>query len=191
MRIWLGTLLVTTVAVVIACSGDDDGPSGPLTTEHIELTPPGAPLRVGTPFDIVARAVDRNGKPTGSAISWTSSDSSVIRNGSVPEIIGPGTTTLTATADGTQASIEVSVIQSPVIAADANVSCVLDRDGAVYCWGSSQSGFLMRESNEPTNTPLKLPIDKRFTNLALGVPGACATTSLGEVSAGEAGTVRL
>lgn len=181
----LYSFVFPTIAIVLssACSGDAKGPTPTPTqpvTDRIEITQPGAPLRVGAAFDLTARAVTSTGQPTGSAVTWTSSDSSVIRIGTPIQIIGPGTATLNASADGKQASIVVSVIQSPVVSAGGRNTCAIDRNGALSCWGSAEWDLLMGESTKPALSPLRMAHGRRFTQVALGPLTACAATSLGE-----------
>jgi alpha-tubulin suppressor-like RCC1 family protein len=51
---------------------------------------------------------------------------------------------------------------------NSNHSCILDRQGLVYCWGDNMWGQLGTGGTDTSNSPLRVIGDTRFAHLAVG-----------------------
>jgi uncharacterized protein YjdB len=104
---------VATVVIVTACSADGLIPLGPAS---IELSPSSLSFEsLGEDRQLSAAVKDQNGNPRQATIAWTSADTrvaSVSTSGKVTAV-GPGTTTVTATAGAVNKLMTISVLQVP------------------------------------------------------------------------------
>jgi len=76
---------------------------------------------------------------------------------------------------------EENVIEREVIAAGAQVSCVLRGDGSVWCWGDGRRGGLGNGTEEPRATPARVQSLPAVVAIDAGFEQVCALTENGDV----------
>jgi len=119
-------------------------------------------------------------------LRWSSSQESVARVNSdgVVTTVGPGTTTLTLSAEveGVAASVDLSVATLEYRTAQdgGSLACGLTVGKRVYCWGFPYTGFQPDGTQVLGITPWPIETDLLFDSLRVGGGVACALTAAGE-----------
>jgi hypothetical protein len=105
-------------ALVSSCGGGDGGTAGPGPVARVEVTAPSATIEVGAVMALTTRYFDGRGTQlSGKTVTYSSSApaiASVDQGGNVTGA-AEGNATITATVDGTNGSVAVSVVQPPVV----------------------------------------------------------------------------
>jgi alpha-tubulin suppressor-like RCC1 family protein len=125
---------------------------------------------------------------TGRVIRWTTSNPAVATIDSVTGVltgIDRGTVTITATSEGkTGTRSQVIVIKYRSIGAGTMHACDIASGGIVWCWGlngaEGRIGSDQLGSSSMSSTPVKVPGNLRFTQLATFGRHTCALTSEGK-----------
>ena len=124
---WRGTLAlsVAALALIVACGGEDDGPTEPPVVEPpeppvattINIAPPAAELSsFGETVELTATVLDQNGQAmAGASVSWTSNDTAVatVTTAGVVTAVQNGSATVTATSGAASGTASVTVAQQP------------------------------------------------------------------------------
>ena len=135
----LALAALTTVAL-LACGGDNS--TGPTNVASVVVSPAADTLGPGETAQLTAQALDANGNVVQTtAVTWTSSATSVVAVSSTGVLtgVGLGTTTVTATIGGVSGSATVVVLQPlPNVAGTYQISGTFDNSP-----GSSFSGTLV------------------------------------------------
>jgi hypothetical protein len=112
------TFAVTTIVLVAAsCGGGGDGPTSSGKVSRVEVTAPGSTMEVGQTMQVTVRYFDASSSQlTGRTVTYATSNQTVatISNSGLITAAGPGPVTLTATVDGVQGNLSVTVSQAPV-----------------------------------------------------------------------------
>ncbi|HEX6134053.1 MAG TPA: Ig-like domain-containing protein, partial [Longimicrobiales bacterium] len=115
-------------------------------------------------------------------IAWSSADPSVatVDHAGVVRGVAPGTTTITATAQGETASAEVYIAALDFVQVDAGGehTCGLTTQGEAYCWGANWGGLLGSDARGST-TPVRVSGDLRFVSLTVGSYHSCGVVADG------------
>ncbi len=120
MRIGRQKFLVAVAAAVAltGCGGGDSGPSGPPKIATITVSAPSTQLEIGSNIQLSARAVDSKGTTlTGRVLTWQSSQPAIatVDNSGIVSGLTPGSTTITASSEGVSGTVQLTVIQLPVV----------------------------------------------------------------------------
>ena len=124
---WRGTLAlsVAALALIVACGGEDDGPTEPPVVEPpeppvattINIAPPAAELSsFGETVELTATVLDQNGQAmAGASVSWASNDTAVatVTTAGVVTAVQNGSATVTATSGAASGTASVTVAQQP------------------------------------------------------------------------------
>jgi hypothetical protein len=101
--------------------------------------------------------------------------------------LATGSTTLTATAEGFQDEVGLTVVPHfTTIALGEIHSCGVSGIGGLWCWGSDNAGQLGQPQQmtcvavgQCSLVPLRVPGDQRFVSASLGAWHSCALTDAG------------
>ena len=110
-------VLVLSILTIVACSGERivTHTALPMT---VTLSPAPEPLFAGRTIQFVATAKDANGNLVpGVTFTWSSSNSSAvgITNDGLASAVAFGSSTITATTNGINASVTVQVLHDPIV----------------------------------------------------------------------------
>lgn len=126
----LGAVAVAAALWATACGDNDPTNPGENPTVAITLDRNTVTLKTGTQTTLVATAVDKNGSPTGDAVSWATSDAEIagVTGTGIVTAVSFGTTTVTATAGSINASATVVVQPRGTVIGPAG-GVVISEDG--------------------------------------------------------------
>ena len=187
--VFLGFVLVS----LGACDGDAGSPSAvedPVAS--VTVTPDIASLILGIPQRFTATLKDAAGNVlTGRLISWSSSDiavATVTSEGAVPGNgfvtgVGPGSSTIEATAEGKRgtASVTVRALVFTTVSTGGGHSCGLTTDGEVYCWGrNSPFGDLGDGTTNDRLWPVSVAGGRTYQTVSTGRRHNCGVTTSGD-----------
>lgn len=155
----------------------------------------GHQLMVATPYDAA-------GAPLAAACTWSTSAATVAAVSSTGQLsaLTQGTTLIRATCGGVVGEAAVTVVSAPsglvfaAISASFQNSCGLTSGGALYCWGSNESGELGTGSTRGpwsctvatypyacSLTPAAVAGGLTFTQVSAGPAETCGVTNPGTV----------
>ncbi len=110
--------LVALVVVVASCGGGGDGTTSPPgTVARVDITAPSATMEVGQNMQVTVKYYDAtSAQLSGKTVSYATSNSSVatVSNSGLITAAAPGPVTITATVDGVQGNLSITVNQVPV-----------------------------------------------------------------------------
>ncbi|HEU4700601.1 MAG TPA: Ig-like domain-containing protein [Gemmatimonadales bacterium] len=118
---------------------------------------------------------------SGKTITWATSDPAVatVSAAGLVTAVAPGSATITASADGKQASTSLAVVRTwKAIALGSQdpmeALCGLTLDDRAWCWGGNDAGqFGTGTPGGSVPTPTAAGGDKRWHSLSLGLHYAC------------------
>lgn len=162
--------------------GDATLTVSPAPVADVAVAPDSGMVVVDDTLRLTATLLDaHNDTLTGRSIAWSSSDTTVATvdaNGLVQAHV-PGSVTITATAEGKQASAELhAVLRFAQINAGIVNSCGLTTAGKAYCWGLNDDGELGDGTTTASSLPVAVSGGLVFTQLAVG-SNPCALTAAG------------
>lgn len=105
--------VVGLVPVLTACPGDTIVEA--VQVSNIELSTDAQPVRVGENFQLTATAFSASGEQLTRSLDWASSNTSVanVSGTGMVSAVGPGTATISASADGASASATIYAVDIP------------------------------------------------------------------------------
>jgi hypothetical protein len=178
-------VLIGAVALAAACASHL--PTSPVFDASLSISSGGQSVfEVQQTLQLTATVRDSSGATlTGQTVRWASSDSTIATVSTTGVVTGrsPGSVIITATCDGTQATIPLTV--TPLV---AQVSVSLATPGTVAVGGSMQVYATAVTANGDTITGLPVTWSSSNTALATVVR---FTTFVGTVSAVAAGNVSI
>lgn len=109
----VGVLALAAMLTLWSCGDSDDGPAGPDANEvtQVQISPGDLSLLVGNESRLTATALNASGGSVSTTVSWSSDTESVatVDQTGLVTAVAEGSATVTATADGESASVEVTV----------------------------------------------------------------------------------
>ncbi len=147
----------------------------------VTVSPADATIPFGTATQFDATVKDAAGNElTDRTVTWSSSDNTRVTVDSTGLVtgVGPGSATITATADGRSdmALLTVTPLVFSSISAGSH-TCGLTTQGSVYCWGS---GALGSGSIDTTANPVPVLGGLTFQSLSAGLGTTCGLTVCNE-----------
>jgi uncharacterized protein YjdB len=110
--------LAALVVVVASCGGGGDGTTPPPgTVARVDITAPSPTMEVGQNMQVTVKYYDAtSAQLSGKTVSYATSNSSVatVSNSGLITAAAPGPVTITATVDGVQGNLSITVNQVPV-----------------------------------------------------------------------------
>ena len=118
----LRRIFTPAVVVVVASCGGGGGDGGGTTNPpggvaRVEITAPSASMEVGQNMQVTVRYFDASSSQlTGRTVTYSTSNSSVatVNTSGLVTAVGPGAVTITATVDGVQGNLPITVTDVPV-----------------------------------------------------------------------------
>ena len=164
---------------------------GIVVVARVSVTPPAATVDVGATQQFAAAATDAQGNPVSVAVTWASSNTAAatVNQSGLATAVGPGTTTITATAGQVTGSATLTV-RPPVrivsVSSGGNHNCLLTNRGQAYCWGLGSLGQLgtgpigAQPSPYRVSTPTAVSGGLTFASLKAGIGYTCGVTTAGK-----------
>jgi alpha-tubulin suppressor-like RCC1 family protein len=163
---------------------------GIIVVARVSVTPPEASVDVGATHQFTATVTDSQGSPVTAAVTWASSNTAVatVNQGGLAMAVGPGTTTITATAGQVTGSATLTV-RPPVrivsVSAGGQHNCLLTNRGQAYCWGLGNSGqlgtgFIGQPTPYRVSTPIAVSGGLTFATVDAGSNNTCGVTTAGK-----------
>jgi alpha-tubulin suppressor-like RCC1 family protein len=137
---------------------------------------------VGDTMTVPVRVLFATGDVIARDVVWSSSDTKVVEVDAAGRVTtrGPGAARIHARFGETEASTAVRVRIPPVpehaLAAGIRHSCVLNEDGAAFCWGDNSAGQLGNGTNTSSANPVAVAGNLVFTQISAGGLSTCALT---------------
>ncbi len=150
--------------------------SNPATS--ITLAPDSVLTSPGNSFQLTAALRDVSGAPTGSLVTFSTSDSTVATVSStglvLPVAIGRAVITARTGSASARTIVIVPTAHHNALATGTDFTCILSAIGDVYCWG--KGGFLGDGTSASSGAPVRVaaPPGVRFTRISAGGSTACA-----------------
>jgi alpha-tubulin suppressor-like RCC1 family protein len=127
---------------------------------------------IGATAAVPAAVVFATGDAMPGTITWSSSDTTVAVVDQSGGVVAraPGTAVIRATSGVVSGSVIIRVRIPPVrersVATGARHTCVLDEDGAAWCWGGNNAGQLGNGSTTESLVPVRVAGNLSFTRIA-------------------------
>ncbi len=174
----VGTTQVT--ATVASFSDSAEVEVLPVSVREVELDRDRDTLFVAGTTRLVATLRDRDGNVLAGEAAWSSTDTSiaVVRQDGGVLAVGPGTVSITASADDASASVLLTV-RGTRVWAGAEHTCALDETGTAYCWGQNDAGEVGDGSTTSRTSPVPVSGGHAFRQLAVGSGHTCGVTTDG------------
>lgn len=175
-------LVVALICVALAsCSSDDRGTDTPgPTAAGVRISVPANSPRIGTPFQLVATAYNRQGQPVDAAFKWLSTNqhiATVSADGLVTPIAF-GSTTIHANIGTQNATVTIQVAPPIVTISDSTVTYARDVEDV-----SVQGGKLLHLKNIGANYPIALRLGAVEYTTPANTPWLTPTLTSGSLPA--------
>lgn len=179
-------LLPALALLLAACDGPtESNPPPTRKVAKVDVTAPGAELRLGKTLQLQAAMLDESDLPITRTVAWTWRGPVSVDSAGVVSATGLGDATITGTSEGVSDSVQVRVVtpvvqNSPVVVGVTH-ACGINARSETFCWGNNSYGLLGTGINDKTPhfLPEKVLTAVQFSSLSSQGGYTCGLNATG------------